>query len=1708
MNCKKLVSLFVLMAFVASVGAVTWPTTWMFLANDSNDLSCGNMDVMVSYAQIDTSYLYLRLNTRNAPNYDPSGSSCDHPLYKWFLDQTGDGYVQGQAIRNAEWMLATGDINNDHVGEIYLIPLTPQCPTGSINWANYRITNTSIADTRITGNYLDMAIKLSSINNVGAQTLWWITDKNDNNICQQPQGNADWPNYGGGQGPFIPVPGISLVKSVTPSSAYPGDTVTFTVIANNTGQTYLNITVGDQLPSDLTYVDGSANYAPQSVVGNDIVWYLPSVPNDTVRTITFDATVNAEAGSVTNYANVFGEYTSASNVSASAIATLEILGLPPVEPYINVSKTAYPTDVMPGENITLNITMTGGGDPTITTMPTDTVLVIDRSISMNQFITSGGVPIHKLDAAKAGAQSFVNILDQTAQAGLVSYASTATLNSSLALMTDSNKSALNTVINSLPSPSGSTNMGAAINAAVAELSENGNGGTVKFIVLLTDGMPTCSASGCSGSDTPRPEDYAYARDAASAAATAGYSLYAIGFGDNSSINGTFLEEISGGRYYYAPDADKLRQIYEGIANNISNIAAGTLIVTDVLPPNVNFEGPVPILNCTPGYDSATRTISCTRSNIGIDETWSLIFNVSINESGIDIPTNANFSYAYVAANGSNQSGTAPSPLVNVTNVAPVIDSMLATPNPADREENVTFEASATDPNGDNLTYYWDFGDGNNATGTNLTHAFQAEGNYTVTLIVSDGSLNDSQTLVVVVVSGCQYTAWVDDACTTNSTMRQTRTDDSGYSYCNVLEQYVPNEEQCGCVLNDASLDCVSPGLREHYFTWNWGYCGPNYSDNITDIACNSNYTCDGFENMVDGCFDDGWMNQSQTCRDQYGNSYEEYRSVENESCRCSASATNWLCVSPGFANATYDLWNFDYCSGSYVLTESNSTCDSDYVCGNWTNVENGCVDDGVMNQSMTCFDQYGNNYTNYTTTADSSCGCNASASGSLCVSDGFANVTYDLWNFDYCSGSYVLTQTNETCSCQYSNWTNTECVGDGLMGQTRTGADYVYCTDTSRQVESEQCNAVECESTAGALSEYYSWSGHGGVFADGIGLRPEASRDIVVTLPEGATVVKAFMYWNAINQNGAKNDFSAMTLNGNAVTGDEIGSFVNQGPDYCVLPVSYRADVTDLVTGSGTYTVNGDISNMFDVEGAELVVVYSDEGSPNVRVMINDGAGNDRFNVATTFSGFASASSANMIFIGGGGGPANSSTNDAVESLFNDNSLSTTSWDQSDGHEWDTDAFDVSAYVSSEDTSGTAQIKGQGLLNMDWVAGVLVVTEAEATPTPSPSPSPSPTPTPVPSCSENEHMVTVDGAIDYLDVGNTDSEATHALDGWSAANISGGYGGCNGGAGCSYRQILEPVESTCSDDGRNATFTLNVGEGRYADKLRLRALDGMSNYDSFDVYVDGEFLAHYTDTVDGVELWNTLEYALANKTGTITVLLSATDEIWPLCGTYGQVAFDWADIGGFTCEANTEPSPSPSPSPEPTATPTPTPETPIYGGGGGGQDCVASGTCNTPQPPAPSVQAENGAIYNATPTPTPEPAKLESGTNTTVPRRNYHVYPLTTPTPTPLPVEFATPTPGAITGFASAFSGPCSAGLFILALIAAVLAYLLKPPKLFDAAKEKTSVYKFAVIGLGAFALPYVASYFMDACQAQMIALAEDIIVGGALGYFKYLKKK
>ncbi len=86
-------------------------------------------------------------------------------------------------------------------------------------------------------------------------------------------------------------------------------------------------------------------------------------------------------------------------------------------------------------------------------------------------------------------------------------------------------------------------------------------------------------------------------------------------------------------------------------------------------------------------------------------------------------------------------------------------AVVAAINPSSINQVVIFDASNSyDLDGDTLTYIWDFGDGNIATSTNnlLPHVFSSEGEYTVTLLINDGSHTSELVQIVVSISNMAW----------------------------------------------------------------------------------------------------------------------------------------------------------------------------------------------------------------------------------------------------------------------------------------------------------------------------------------------------------------------------------------------------------------------------------------------------------------------------------------------------------------------------------------------------------------------------------------------------------------------------------------------------------------------------------------------------------------------------------------------------------------------------------------------------------------------------------------------------------------------------------------------------------------------------------------------------------------------------------------
>ncbi|MEA2056710.1 MAG: TasA family protein [Patescibacteria group bacterium] len=153
------------------------------------------------------------------------------------------------------------------------------------------------------------------------------------------------------------------------------------------------------------------------------------------------------------------------------------------------------------------------------------------------------------------------------------------------------------------------------------------------------------------------------------------------------------------------------------------------------------------------------------------------------------------------------------------------------------------------------------------------------------------------------------------------------------------------------------------------------------------------------------------------------------------------------------------------------------------------------------------------------------------------------------------------------------------------------------------------------------------------------------------------------------------------------------------------------------------------------------------------------------------------------------------------------------------------------------------------------------------------------------------------GDLDYLDIGLMASAdmLVHDAQGWmddTGVTLDGNYGSRDGGETIA---MVWGEAGTCTEPTRNATFQMNAGTAA-ASKLALRHLDG-SGDDSFEVFVNGVSAGTYAADQTSSETWYTTEFDLpAGTTGALTVEIIFTADAWSGCGTWGQLALNWAQL--------------------------------------------------------------------------------------------------------------------------------------------------------------------------------------------------------------------
>lgn len=146
-------------------------------------------------------------------------------------------------------------------------------------------------------------------------------------------------------------------------------------------------------------------------------------------------------------------------------------------------------------------------------------------------------------------------------------------------------------------------------------------------------------------------------------------------------------------------------------------------------------------------------------------------------------------------------------------------------------------------------------------------------------------------------------------------------------------------------------------------------------------------------------------------------------------------------------------------------------------------------------------------------------------------------------------------------------------------------------------------------SAAGAndISQFTTVFGTKVAYAGFGGMRGNGTGSLTVSGVSG-TVTHAFLYWHGPTNSADPNANATVGFNGHSITGTNIG-FSSDNNWGFENSQAYRADVTSLVTGNGTYSLSNftktdSSGTVADVNGASLIVFYDDGNTATNRDVV------------------------------------------------------------------------------------------------------------------------------------------------------------------------------------------------------------------------------------------------------------------------------------------------------------------------------------------------------------------------------------------------------------------------------------------------------------------------------------------------------------------------
>ncbi|GMN08355.1 hypothetical protein MTsPCn5_37440 [Croceitalea sp. MTPC5] len=259
--------------------------------NDDGDQSEDDESVAgITLEQVD-----LQLDISNAPTSGNAGDTVTYTVDLFNDDtvQTGDATgVDAVVTVPSGFTIVTGSISN---GGVY------NPGSGTITWSGVSVANgdtqsfTYDVTVNPSGNY-------DTTGEITASDLPDVDSTPNNDDGDQSEDDEDIATF------TIQSADLSLAKSVTPTSASVGQTVTFTLEVSNAGpDNATGVTVQDIVPDG--YTIGTINDGGTRI-GNEITWTGLTVTNGGSTSVSFEATVNMPTGTT-------GEYTNTAQVTAS-----------------------------------------------------------------------------------------------------------------------------------------------------------------------------------------------------------------------------------------------------------------------------------------------------------------------------------------------------------------------------------------------------------------------------------------------------------------------------------------------------------------------------------------------------------------------------------------------------------------------------------------------------------------------------------------------------------------------------------------------------------------------------------------------------------------------------------------------------------------------------------------------------------------------------------------------------------------------------------------------------------------------------------------------------------------------------------------------------------------------------------------------------------------------------------------------------------------------------------------------------------------------------------------------------------------------------------------------------------------------------------------------------------------------------------------------